>query len=67
MAVIDWLKKMLSPPRYHTVKKGDTLSDISEKYYGDHARYMAIFDSNRDILSDPNKIQPGQRLRIPYL
>ncbi|MEZ5497801.1 MAG: LysM peptidoglycan-binding domain-containing protein [Steroidobacteraceae bacterium] len=51
--------------QYHVVKKGDTLSKIAEHYYGDMMLYPKIFDANRDILSDPNRIKPGQKLRIP--
>jgi nucleoid-associated protein YgaU len=51
--------------QYHVVQKGDTLSKIAEEYYGDMMLYKQIFEANRDILEDPNKIKPGQRLRIP--
>ncbi len=50
---------------FHTVVKGDTLWKISEKAYGNGARYQAIFEANRPMLSDPDKIYPGQVLRIP--
>jgi nucleoid-associated protein YgaU len=49
----------------HLVQSGDTLSKIAEKYYGDATLYAKIFQANRDVLSDPNKIRPGQKLRIP--
>jgi len=49
----------------HVVQSGDTLSKIAEKYYGDASLYPKIFQANRDVLSDPNKISPGQKLRIP--
>ena len=49
----------------HVVQSGDTLSKIAEKYYGDPGLYTKIFQANRDVLSDPNKIRPGQKLRIP--
>lgn len=49
----------------HVVQKGDTLSKIAEQYYGDARLYPKIFEANRDILKDPNKIKPGQKLRIP--
>jgi LysM repeat protein len=49
----------------YTVKPGDTLSKISQHIYGDPNRYTEIFEANKDQLSDPNKIQPGQTLRIP--
>jgi len=51
--------------QYHVVKKGDTLSKIAQEYYGDAQLYPQIFEANRDILKDPNKIQVGQKLRIP--
>jgi len=47
------------------VQSGDTLSKIAQKYYGDASLYTQIFQANRDVLSDPNKISPGQKLRIP--
>jgi nucleoid-associated protein YgaU len=49
----------------HVVQSGDTLSKIAQKYYGDASLYPKIFQANRDVLSDPNKISPGQKLRIP--
>ncbi len=53
--------------RYHTVEKGDWLSKIAEKYYGDAKKFDVIFEANRPMLSDPDKIYPGQVLRIPNL
>ena len=52
---------------FHTVVKGDTLWKISEKAYGNGAKYQAIFEANKPMLSDPDKIYPGQVLRIPAL
>ncbi len=51
--------------QWHEVVKGDTLSKIAEKYYGDPSLYPQIFEANKDILSDPDKIRIGQKLRIP--
>jgi nucleoid-associated protein YgaU len=51
--------------QYYEVKKGDSLSKIAEQYYGDPMLYPRIFEANKDILKDPNKIKPGQKLRIP--
>ena len=51
--------------RYHIVVKGDTLGAIAKKYYGDASLYEKIFATNLDILDDPDKIKPGQRLYIP--
>jgi nucleoid-associated protein YgaU len=49
----------------YTVKAGDTLSKIARELLGDANAYHKIFDANRDQLSDPNKIMPGQKLKIP--
>lgn len=49
----------------YVVQSGDSLSKIAQRYYGDPALYTKIFEANRDLLKDPNKIQPGQKLRIP--
>lgn len=49
----------------HTVQSGDTLSKIAKQYLGDAGAYMAIFEANKDQLSDPDKIKPGQVLKIP--
>ena len=54
-----------TPATTHTVQAGDTLSKISEDYYGNQAEYMRIFYANRDKLKDPDKIQVGQELTIP--
>ncbi len=50
---------------YYTVVKGDTLSKIAKSSYGDANAYMGIFNANKPMLSDPDKIYPGQVLRIP--
>jgi nucleoid-associated protein YgaU len=49
----------------YTVKRGDTLSAIAKTYYKDASKYPRIFEANRPMLGDPNKIYPGQVLRIP--
>lgn len=49
----------------HTVKPGDTLSEIAQKYLGDASRYPEIFKANQPLLTDPDLIYPGQVLRIP--
>jgi len=49
----------------YTVKSGDTLSKIAKQMLGDANAYMEIFNANRDQLSDPDKIKPGQVLKIP--
>jgi nucleoid-associated protein YgaU len=52
-------------PVFHTVEKGDTLWAISTKHLGNGARYEEIFEANKPMLSHPDKIYPGQMLRIP--
>lgn len=49
----------------YTVKSGDTLSKIAKELLGNANAYHEIFDANRDQLSDPDKIKPGQVLKIP--
>ena len=49
----------------YTVQAGDTLSKIAKQHLGDANAYMAIFEANRDQLNDPDKIKPGQVLKIP--
>ena len=49
----------------YTVKSGDTLSAIAKEHLGSANAYMKIFEANRDQLSDPDKIKPGQVLKIP--
>ncbi len=52
---------------FYTVKSGDTLSAIAKAHYGDAGKYMVIFKANEPMLKDPDKIYPGQSLRIPPL
>ncbi|MBO6637056.1 MAG: peptidoglycan-binding protein LysM [Roseitalea sp.] len=54
-----------SEPKFHTVEKGDTLWAISEKAYGNGSKYELIFEANTPMLTHPDKIYPGQVLRIP--
>jgi nucleoid-associated protein YgaU len=53
--------------RFHTVQKGDTLSKIAQQVYGDANKYQAIFKANKPMLKHPDKIYPGQSLRVPPL
>ncbi|MFB3923697.1 MAG: LysM peptidoglycan-binding domain-containing protein [Terriglobia bacterium] len=62
----------LTPPppaapavKTYTVQAGDSLSKIAKQFYGNANTYMKIFEANKDQLSDPNKIQVGQVLKIP--
>ncbi len=52
---------------FYTVKAGDTLGAIAKEHYGNAMKYPAIFEANKPMLSDPDKIYPGQVLRIPEL
>lgn len=52
-------------PVFHTVAKGDTLSAIAKKTLGNANRYNEIFEANKPMLKHPDKIYPGQVLRIP--
>ncbi|UOX34125.1 peptidoglycan-binding protein LysM [Flavobacterium sediminilitoris] len=53
--------------QFHTVEKGEWLSKIAAKYYGDANKYNVIFEANKPMLEHPDKIYPGQVLRIPNL
>lgn len=52
-------------PQFYTVVSGDTLSKIAKEFYGNANAYMGIFEANKPMLSHPDKIYPGQMLRIP--
>ena len=67
---VDNLMSVTNPEpeaQYHDVIRGDTLSAISKRYYGDANKYNVIFEANKPMLSNPDKIYPGQKLRIPAL
>ena len=53
--------------QFHTVSRGDTLGKIAKNYYGNAMKYPVIFEANKPMLSHPDKIYPGQVLRIPPL
>lgn len=65
--VDDRMTVLVSEPeaKFHTVVKGDTLSAIAKAHYGNPNKYVAIFEANKPMLSHPDKIYPGQVLRIP--
>jgi nucleoid-associated protein YgaU len=50
---------------YYEIVSGDTLSAIAKKYYGDAMQYPRLFEANREVIKDPDKIYPGQKIRIP--
>src|SRR3954468_4049216 len=61
------VKQAAPEARYHAVVQGETLSAIAKKYYGNANKYMTLFEANKPMLKDPNRIYPGQLLRIPQL
>jgi LysM repeat protein len=68
-AVDDRISVVLPEPEadFYEVKSGDSLSKIAKEFYGDAMKYNEIFEANQPMLTDPNKIYPGQVLRIPKL
>lgn len=50
---------------YYEIQKGDTLWRVADIYYKDGSRYKEIFEANREVIKDPDKIYPGQMIRIP--
>ncbi|HVK33671.1 MAG TPA: peptidoglycan-binding protein LysM [Burkholderiaceae bacterium] len=68
-AVNDMLTVKTPEPesQWHTVVSGDNLSKIAKKFYGDPNKYPTIFEANKPMLKHPDKIYPGQMLRIPPL
>ena len=50
---------------YYEIVSGDTLSAIAQKYYGKASAYPRIFEANREVIKDPDKIYVGQKIRIP--
>ena len=50
---------------FYEIKSGDTLSGIAKQYYGNAMQYMRIFEANPNVIEDPDKIYPGQKIRIP--
>jgi nucleoid-associated protein YgaU len=55
----------IKPQKFHVVLKGQTLSSISYKYYGSTGKWQKIFDYNRNVIKDPDKLIPGTKLIIP--
>ncbi|MCL4117489.1 UNVERIFIED_CONTAM: hypothetical protein GTU68_062961 [Idotea baltica] len=53
--------------QFHTVVSGDTLGKIAKNYYGNAMKYPVIFEANKPMLEHPDRIYPGQVLRIPAL
>ena len=51
--------------QYYIIQPGDTLSKIAQRFYGNASAYPKIFEANREVIEDPDKIYPGQKIRIP--
>lgn len=49
----------------YVIKKGDTLGKIAKEFYGKASAYMKIFEANKEVIEDPDRIYPGQTIRIP--
>ncbi len=50
---------------YYVIQRGDTLSHIAKRYYGNANKWPEIFEANREVIQDPDKIFPGQKIRVP--
>jgi phage tail protein X len=50
---------------YYLIEKGDTLSHIAKRYYGAASRWPRLFEANREVIQDPDRIFPGQKIRVP--
>ncbi|MGE0623858.1 MAG: peptidoglycan-binding protein LysM [Pseudomonadales bacterium] len=51
--------------RFYVIQKGDTLSAIAKQFYGNAMKYPQLFEANREVIEDPDRIYPGQKIRIP--
>lgn len=67
--VVDEMEVVEAEPEatFYTVQKGDTLSKIAKAHFGEARMYREIFEANKPMLKDPDRIYPGQVLRIPAL
>jgi nucleoid-associated protein YgaU len=55
----------IEPQRFYIVRKGDTLSKISQTYYGSPGKWQKIYDANKETIKNPDRLSPGQKLLIP--
>jgi len=53
--------------QFYVIQSGDSLSKIAKEFYGSGSKYPLIFEANREVIKDPDKIYPGQTIRIPKL
>jgi nucleoid-associated protein YgaU len=52
-------------PEYYEIKKGDTLSAIAKRQYGDATKWQTIYNANKDVIKNPDLVHPGQKIKIP--
>ena len=50
---------------YYVIQRGDTLSHIAKRYFGNASDWRRLFEANREVIEDPDKIFPGQKIRVP--
>ena len=55
----------VSKDEFYEIKSGDTLGKIAKQFYGSAGKYTRIFEANRDVIENPDRIYPGQKIRIP--
>jgi len=65
MTFLEWVLSLFGSKKVYVVKSGDTLSAIAKRFYGDAEKWPNIYNANRDQLTNPDLIKPGQRLKIP--
>ena len=65
-AKVDSTEEIVGEQTY-TIAKGDTLSKIAKEHYGKASAWHQIFDANRDVIDDPDRIFPGQVIKLPVL
>ena len=56
---------VVAEPNFYTIEKGDSLSKIAQREYGDAQKWNVLFEANKEVIEDPDLIYPGQRIRIP--
>ena len=60
-----WQAEKIKPQRFHIIQEGETLSEISRKYYDSARKWQKILEANRDLIDDVSKLKPGTKLIIP--
>lgn len=65
--IVEEQPERVKTQKFHIVSQGQTLSGISKKYYGTEAKWSVIFQANRDVIKDPDRLKPGLKLLIPVV